>query len=325
MISKGTRDYRPTDFALSLRKHMETWCDGMGRRPPMWSRWTDGVYPAYRKLAEQVTVTDSVKLHDYAAHLLSSQTFAFNLFLPFREGNRARLSERMSDLVGAKLSIDKVQFEWVPPGALLGELDGERPVGDEPTTAVDIVLWSRLTDDQRAVVLIEVKLSESGFTKCRGPDHPKNDRKKVCRSSDHFFTDPSACFIRRLPRKQRNRRYWEIFTASHGSVHAAFPGVDMNGPCPFAGHAYQPMRNLAIARGLEQDEYSTVTQAWLALCAHDDNPDAAAHWQAWRELLPDPGMAPSLPASEVVYIGEADGHADWAEWMRNRYRLEKLP
>ena len=76
MISKGTRDYRPTDFALSLRKHMETWCDGMGRRPPMWSRWTDGVCPAYRKLVEQVTVTDSVKLHDYAAHLLSSQTFA---------------------------------------------------------------------------------------------------------------------------------------------------------------------------------------------------------------------------------------------------------
>ena len=214
----------------------------------MWSRWTDGVCPAYRKLAEQVTVTDSVKLHGYAAHLLSSQTFAFNLFLPFREGNRARLSERMSDLVGAKLSVDKVQFEWVPPGALLGELDGERPVGDEPATAVDIVLWSRLTDDQRAVVLIEVKLSESGFTKCRGPDHPKNDRKEVCESSGHFFTDPSACFIRGLPRKQRNRRYWEIFTASHGSVHAAFPGVDMNGSCPFAGHAYQPMRNLAIAR-----------------------------------------------------------------------------
>ena len=46
----------------------------------------------------------------------------------------------MSDLVGAKLSIDKVQFEWVPPGALLGELDGERPVGDEPATAVDLIV-----------------------------------------------------------------------------------------------------------------------------------------------------------------------------------------
>ena len=192
----------------------------------MWSRWTDGVYPAYRELAEQVVAADSVQLHDYAAHLLSSQAFAFNLFLPFREMSRARLSERMSDLVGVELSIDRVQFEWVPPGALLGELDGERPVGDEPATAVDVVLWSRLAGGQRAAVLIEVKLSESGFTKCRGPGHPENDRKGVCESSERFFADPDACFVRRPPRKQRNRRYWEIFAASHGGVRSAFPGAD---------------------------------------------------------------------------------------------------
>ena len=34
MISKGARDYRPMDFARSLRQHMEAWCDDMGKRSP---------------------------------------------------------------------------------------------------------------------------------------------------------------------------------------------------------------------------------------------------------------------------------------------------
>ena len=81
----------------------------------------------------------------------------------------------------------------------------------------------------------------------------------------------------------------------------------------------QPMRNLAIARGLEQEDM--VEKAWFALCLHDDNPDMARHWAAWRDLLPDPSMAPFLPASEVIAIGEADGLTEWAAYMRDRYDL----
>ena len=94
----------------------------------MWREWTDGIYPAYRKLAAKVAIADSVELHQEAAHVRSSQAFAFNLFLPFCEGTRARLSEVVSEVIGVKLRIDRVQFEWIPPGALLGELAGERPV-----------------------------------------------------------------------------------------------------------------------------------------------------------------------------------------------------
>ena len=286
----------------------------------MWAQWTDGIHPEYRGLAERVRVDDEVKLHDYAAHLLSSQAFAFNLFLPFRDGKRERLSECVSDLVGTRLLVDELRFEWVPPGALLGELDGERPVGDEPATAVDVVLWSQLADGRRAAVLIEVKLTEGGFTTCGGRTSPANRRTDVCDSARLFFEDPDTCYLRRPKRKRRDRRYWEIFTASHGSVGNAFPGADLDGGCPFAGNAQQPMRNLAIARALEQD--GTVAQAWFALCAHDQNPDVADHWEAWRGLLPDPGMAPSLPASAVIRAGEAEGHGAWAQWIRQRYRLE---
>ena len=314
---------RRTDFARSLQSHMEVWCDRSGQRPPMWREWTDGIYPAYRKLAAKVAVADSVELHEEAAHVRSSQAFAFNLFLPFCEGTRARLSEVVSEVIGVKLRIDRVQFEWIPPGALLGELAGERPVDGETATAVDVVLWSRLHDDRRAVVLVEVKLSEGGFTQCYGRKSRGNRRKDVCQSARLFFDNPRACYLRRPWRKQRDRRYWEIFAASHGSVRDAFPGTDMDGACPFALDAQQPMRNLAIARSLEQE--GAVAKAWFVLCAHDHNPDVTAHWQAWREMLPDPVMAPSLPATKVIRVGEAEGFEDWAKWMYDRYKLAPAP
>ena len=311
--------YQPTEFALGLRAHMEEWGSGMCDSPPMWPHWADGIHPEFRGLAEEVQVADEVKLHDYGAHLLSSQAFALNLFLPFREGNRACLSECVSTLIGTPMLVDEVRFEWVPPGALLGELEGERPLDDEPPTAVDAVLWSRLEDGRRAAVLIEVKLSEGGFTTCSGRCSRGNRRKDVCDSARLFFADPSACYLRRPKGKRRDRRYWEIFATGHGSVGNAFPGADIDGPCPFAGNAQQPMRNLAIARGLEQE--GTVAEAWFVLCAHDDNPDVREHWKAWAELLPNPAMAPVLPASAVVDAAEADGNDAWAAWMRERYRL----
>ena len=167
-----------TQFAISLQKHLEGWRKGVdGSSDRMWRSWTDGIHSEYRQIAEEVVSADSVKLHKYAAHLRSSQVFAFNLFLPFLEGNRETLSERVSEAVGTEISIDEVSFEWVPPGALLGEIDGDRPVGNEPATAVDVVLWGSLQDEGRTEVLLEVKLSEPDFTNCGGRKSPRNEKK----------------------------------------------------------------------------------------------------------------------------------------------------
>ena len=313
---------RGTSFAVSLQEHLEDWrMDVDGSSDRMWNSWTDGIYPEYREMAQEVVSADSVKLHQYAAHLRSSQIFAFNLFLPFGEGKRERLSERVGEALGAGFSIDEVSFEWVPPGVLLGEIAGDRPVGNEPATAVDVVLWGRLPDERRAVVLLEVKLSEPDFTHCGGRDSPGNDKKHVCASAASFLENPNDCYLRRPLRRRRDRRYWEIFTASHGSVLAAFPGADTGGQCPFAYSMQQPMRNLAIAKGLEQDQSIDVEKAWFGLCVHDENANVAEHWQEWRNLLPENIPAPSLAASEVVGAGEAEGLQEWADWMRARYRL----
>ena len=313
--------YRPTEFSSTLHQHMEAWCEETGKRPTMWSQWTDGVYPKLRDLAEEVVVTDSVELHTHAAHLRSSQVFSFNLFLPFRRGGRDRLNDRLGALLGPDLAVERVQFEWVPSGVLLGELAGERPSVDEPATSVDVVLWCRLANGEHAAVLVEVKLSESGFTRCRGRGHPDNDRKDVCKSPGKFFTDFEHCFVRHPPGKLRPRRYWDVFTDRFGDLRTAFPGANAEGPCPFAGYAYQPMRNLALAKALEQDAFSSVTRAWFMLCVHDNNPEIAEQWAAWAKLLPNPAMAPTLRASDVVRAGEDEGHTEWAEWMRRRYCL----
>ena len=317
-------DSRPrrSSFANSLQTHLEEWRYGVdGSRAWKWEHWSQGIYPAFNSLAEEVVRTDSVRLHKYAAHLRSSQMFALNLFLPFRRGSLSRLSDRVSEIVGASLSIEDVRFEWVPPGSLLGEIDGDTPIGDEPATAVDVVLWSRLADGRQGVVLLEVKLSEPDFTHCNGRTSRGNDRRDVCESARIFFENPMSCYLRRPLRKRRDRRYWDIFALEHGSVRAAFLGADLDGPCPFSESMQQPMRNLAIARGLEQDRDSVVEKAWFGLCAHDDNLDAAEHWTNWKRLLPDPSMAPALPASGIVRAGEDEGHVDWAAWMRDRYQL----
>ena len=305
-------------FADSLKAHMEAW-SGLGKHSPTWDDWSDGIYSDYRDLVRQMLRANSVKLHPRAACLLSSQIFALNLFVPFRKGDKAHLSHYMSKMVGSQVTIEDVCFEWVPPGGLLGELRGERPTGNESATATDVVLWARLEDGRHSVVLIEIKLSERGFTPCKGRISSGNRRVDVCNSAKLFFDDPNACYLRRPQRKKRDRRYWEIFTQCYGSVRDAFPHADLNGPCPFAYDMQQPMRNLAIARGLEQE--NMVTKAWFALCAHDDNPDMGRHWEKWKDLLPVGSIAPYIPASKIVNIGEAAGLKDWAVYMRNRYRL----
>ena len=313
------RKGRQTSFAKTLQAHLQAWSDGLSNRPRSWSTWTDGIYPDYVEDATEMVRVDSVKLHDYVTHLRSSQAFAFNLFLPFRKGSKSRLSEYVSSKIGAQLSIKKVQFEYVPPGHLLGELDGEHPVEDEPATAVDVALWGKLEDGRSAVVLLEVKLSENGFTNCGGRDSKGNRRKDVCKSAELFFDNPRSCYLQRPWGKRRDRRYWEIFEASAGSVRAAFPNANMHGPCPFAYDLQQPMRNFAIAQALKQDGMAAA--AWFGLCAHDDNTHVAEQWDKWKGMLPDGSIAPLFPASEMISVGETEGLRHWAEYMRERYML----
>ena len=69
----------------TLQAHLLEWRFGVdGSTRLYWDHWADGIYHEYREMAQEAVRDDAVKLHRYAAHLRSSQIFAFNLFLPLR-------------------------------------------------------------------------------------------------------------------------------------------------------------------------------------------------------------------------------------------------
>jgi hypothetical protein len=241
--------------------------------------------------------------------------FGFNLFLPFRAG--ADLAPALAAVVGP-MTVEQVIFEWIPPGGILGEIDGEEPRDDEVATGIDVLVRGCRDDGSKVVILVEVKLSEGEFSKCNGRTSRANRRHDVCDDASAFLAEPSACYLRRPIRKQRDRRYWEIFELEHGSVASSFPGVTA-GPCPFAEDSQQLMRQYALALGMEQA--GLADEAWLLLVHHDDNPDVLSHWDAWMALTRPDARIARLPASAVIGAGRTVGLQTWAEWMASRYRL----
>ncbi|MCA9570321.1 MAG: hypothetical protein KC656_20900 [Myxococcales bacterium] len=318
-----TRPFVPTPFARELLLHIRRWRamrehgDAEVAVSPFWDTWTDGIHPDFRSLGERAMADDRVRPHAYLCALHSSMAFAFNLFLPFRAG--ADLAPALLGSVGA-LEVHDVVFEWTPPGALLGEIDGDEPREDERATGVDVLVRATRPGGARVALLVEVKLSEGGFTGCGGRRSPANRRTDLCDDAEAFFDDPSGCYLTRPVRKLRDRRYWSIFAAASGSVRRAFPGADLAGPCPFAGDAQQLMRQHAIALGLVQE--GLAEEAWVVLVHHDDNPEVSAHWERWCRMLPEGARVARVPASVLLETARGQGLEAWASWMSDRYRLE---
>jgi hypothetical protein len=287
-----------------------------GRRGgPMLDSWIDGIHPALQAGAVQVVHQDGVRLHSHANALNSSMGFAFNLFLPFRLGDPAPLAALLSTKLGRAVNVDRVVFEYDGPTEILGEVAGPAPTRDEAFTASDVAVFVHDEAGRAGIVLIEVKLTEGGFTPCGGADSRGNHRKDVCASAERFFDDPASCYLRRPFRASRDRRYWPIFEQAHGSLRAAFPGCAPTGPCPFRGHAQQLMRNHALLLGLQQS--GAASFGAFGLVHHDGNPDVTTPWDEYTASVADAGVLFRAGASEVALAaGPSIG-----PWIINRYRL----
>lgn len=317
---RGRAGFEPTAFARQLLGHCLRYRaraehdDPSVRVSPLWDHWTDGVHPELRERALNLVAEKGIRLHSHAAALHSSMVFAFNLFLPPDAGSWvvAALGARFDDV-----RVDRVDIEWVPPGRYLAEIDGDSPREDESSSAIDAVVWGTRADSRSVAILLEVKLSEGGFTPCGGRESRGNRRRDVCESAATFLAEPTACYLTRPYGKARNRRYWEIFDRAFGSVAQAFPGSS-DGPCPFAGDRQQPMRQHALALALEAD--GGIDEAWLVLVHHDDNPDVLPHWEHYRTTVADSGRIVSLPAGQMIRAGD-DAWPLWASYMRERYGL----
>lgn len=222
--------FEPSPFARSLLRRMirrRALGSDTTRSPrglAFWPHWTDGLHPVFRAHAASVVAADRMRLHPHADALHSSMVFALNLFLPFRLGDSSGLGELLSERLDRRVHVDKVVFEYGGPGSILGEIAGDHPSEREKFTAADVGVFLRDDRGRKGLVLIEVKLSEGGFTPCGGAGSRRNDRREPCDSAARLFADPSACYLRRPAHAVRDRRYWTIFEQAHGSLRAAFPG-----------------------------------------------------------------------------------------------------
>lgn len=294
--------------------------DAGARTSPMQDNWQDNLHPALVASAEAL-VANGLVLHDHARALNSSQCFAMNLFLPFVVGDTGGLAAFLSEHIGRAVRVRGVDLEYYGSGHILGEVAGADPTEDEGMTMADVALHLEDNEGRTGLAIIEVKLSERGFSKCGGRHSRGNRDDAACRSRELLFESPHRCYLHRPYRAVRDRRYWQIFQHAHADLSAAFPGATAQG-CPFSGDWQQPMRNHALCLGHTQ---AGLASFWLlALVHHDDNPDVTQPWDDYRDATADAGHLFRWPASNLMgVISSALPHSEppVAPWLRDRYLL----
>lgn len=292
------------------------------RTSPLRSEWIENLHPALHRQAGALVASGALPLHGSARALNSSQAFAMNLALPLRLGDPTPLGTFLSSRLGREVSPTAVDLEYFGSGDLLGETRGALPLPDEKFTAADIAIHLVDPHGRIGLLLIEVKLSEGGFTPCGGAKSAANSDLGPCRSAATLFQDPGRCYLRRPKRALRDRRYWSLFTEAHGDLQSAFPGVDPNGSCPFLGDGQQPMRNHALALAAVQ---GGLADFWaLALVHHDHNPDVPPPWDAYAAATSDREQIHRWPASSLLEVIEASlpgADPPIGPWLRERYLL----
>jgi hypothetical protein len=321
-----TKEFQRTEFGERLIRHAmrdrarrETGSPE-SRTSPMFADWRDGLHPWFRDAAADLVRDEDVRLHPHAAAVNSSMAFAFNLFMPFRVAGSTVLEELLGVALKQSLTVSAVGFEFGGPTHVLGECAGTEPTADEKFTASDVAVHVTDQAGRRGVVLIEVKLSEGGYTHCGGATSRGNRRLDVCASAATFFAEPGACYLRRPYRAQRDRRYWDILAAEFGSVQQAVPRYEGE-RCPFELDYQQMMRNHTLALGLVQA--GEVEFAAFGLVHHPDNLDVIEPWKRYRNIVADDSQLFDIPADVIVDAASAQGGTwpDWADFMRERYLL----
>lgn len=286
----------------------------------MFADWLDGIHRPFRRETEEYVREAGLRVHDYAAAVDSSMAFAFNLFMPFRVWSAGVIEAWLSAELGREVVVASVEFEFHGPTDILAECAGPTPAPDEKFTAADVAMRVRDEDGRRGIVLVEVKLSEGGFTHCGGATSVANRRRDVCASAATFFEEPGACYLRRTRHARRDRRYWDILEGEYGSVRNAVPGY-LGERCPFEGDFQQIMRNHVLALGLVQA--GEVDFAAFGLVHHPENHHVIEPWDHYREIAAPEASLFRCPADTLVNRG-ADSGGVWTEWgayMRSRYML----
>lgn len=185
--------------------------------------------PLQEKL-ERGELMPKAQIHEGFGNLKSSQAFAVNLFAGLEHAGL--LGEAVSRAFGTgSLKDVHAEFEY-------WDDDFKRYVGEsDHQTQVDVLITG-VDGSTLRVFLIEVKLTEPYFGRCRGPYLEENKATRLCGGGDEAERCTS-CYLRTA----KNRRYLDL-------AHVAFPKVaatlGADGSCPLRLDGYQLARNLVI-------------------------------------------------------------------------------
>ncbi len=285
--------------------------------------WRDGVHERVRRQTADLVAAREIRLHSHIGAVNSSMAFAFNLFMPFREYGAAALERLLARNLPFTVRVVDIEFEFHGPTDILAECAGSHPTETEQYTASDVAVWVEDANGRAGLVLIEVKLSEGGFTPCNGAKSPANTRKDVCASAAKLYAEPCMCYLTRPRHARRDRRYWEVFERAFGGVEAAVPGYG-GGDCPFRFDRQQIMRNHALALGLVQS--GTVQFTAFALVHHPDNHHVVEPWEEYRSVVADASRFFRIPANALVDTAARQGGwwRAWGTYMQERYMLPTI-
>lgn len=171
--------------------------------------------------------------HKGAASLHSSQALAVSVF-----GTVATHPLR-DDLIDAML---RLVFEWDSVGDSDWRVDLERTLaasllGERKPTAVDVLLHN-----ETSVVFLECKFTEPGGGPCSQPKPRSSGRHKGLMQCDGNYREQVNPINKRTARcalSAKGVQYWK-----HVPVYFDLDNDRDYEPCPFAGPAYQYMRNV---------------------------------------------------------------------------------
>jgi|GEM_PF-2318412 len=306
-----------------LRAQMRRQGQEVGRTslPPMQADWRGNLYPSLVPEAERL-INEGLPRHSHLEARNSSQAFAINLALPAAVGDPAPISAALSALVKMQLTLKSVALEYAGEAGWLAEVSGASFKPKDRYTMADIALFVEDAQGRSGVILIEVKLSEGGFTTCGGVTSRHNKDRAPCEDASVFLSDPSRCYLTRPKFSSRDRRYWALLEGAYGAVRGALSGWEPEGGCPFAGDWQQPMRNHALALAMVDAGQASFWH--LALVHHDQNPYVVEPWEAYRLASAASAQLHRWPASTLLTaLSEALQDPSYTSWMTSRYVLDE--
>ncbi|WP_370007146.1 PGN_0703 family putative restriction endonuclease [Sinorhizobium fredii] len=215
------------------------------------------------------------RIQAHKAH--SSQAIAIDVFGTLKMStDRDRVLDAIARRVGVAAGGPwSISLEWTDTDRLLGE---PRP------TQVDA-----LAVGSKAVLVIECKFTEPGG-KC-SQTAASSSGKPQCNGSYINQVNPSSGVRSRCTLAGKGIRYWEYIP----KVFALDPVADYM-PCPFAGDAYQWMRNAVLAAAI--GEHRNLEAA--AVAAFADHPSFPTARKAKRDMI-DAGFGGQAAITPISY------------------------